>query len=315
MKAEIPETYLDNLIGKKVLLYLSSTPYKQEYLQLPYDYVILNSKELFENRQIDSPIRVVDDKVILMAFDNNKAILILKDHGVKIQCFVGIIDGCCQGGNYECVNTNSFFGRLSPILDDNIYYITEHFGMYSDLADALTNDLGFLNVHYVPTKSFDDSLLFDESVFLSEYLRTLKGVFTIPLKRSKEKTMARTIGSINLMVSHSSIWDHEDDFDCIIYNDLSQEGHENYLPQNHIRDYVPLKQVKNESFQYVLKQAEKNSWKNIALVPYLKGRYQEVIDYCRNWKGKYPERIHFFHLEEKDLSDLKFILDEDKMVI
>lgn len=309
MKTEIPETYLKNLHGKKVLLYLSSTPFKQEYLALPYDYVILNSQELSENEYGEGPIMLVDDKVILMAFDNNKTVRILKEQGVKIQCFVGIIDGCGEGGNYECINTNSFFGRLSPILDDKIYYITDHFGGYSKMEEALVSDLGFLNVHYEPTESFDNSLLFDESVFLSEYLRSLDDVCVIPLARTKMKEIKRTVGKITIILSHASIWDYDKGFDCIIHNDLRCEGHENYFPQNPVRNYIPVHEVQHKTFDKFLEMAENNKWESIAMVTYLKGRYQEVVDACRAWQGDFPTWIHFFYLEQNDLWELKSILD------
>ena len=313
MKTDIPETFLKNLKGKRVLLYLSSTPFKQEYLTIPYDYVILNSNELEETGNLDEPIRIVDDKVILMSFDNNKAVRVLKTHGVKIQCFVGICDGCCEGGNYECINTNSFFGRLSPILDEKIYYITDHFGRYSEKADALTNDLGFLNVHYEATRSFDSSLLFDESVFLSEYHEKHAGIFVIPLKKRNRKTVKRTIGLITVIITHGSIWDYEEGFDCVIHNELIGEVHENYLPPDPVRNYLPVEQIRHKPFEKILEMAEHNKWNSVAMVPFLKGRYQEVVDACRAWQGNHPQWIHFFYLEKDDLKELKSILAEDSM--
>jgi hypothetical protein len=59
--------------------------------------------------------------------DNNDALLHLHQSGLKIHIYVGICDGCCEGGNWECVNENPFFGHvLSLAAPDGMAYFTDH---------------------------------------------------------------------------------------------------------------------------------------------------------------------------------------------
>lgn len=68
---------------------------------------------------------------ILFFWDNNLTLAFLRDMGVQIACFIGNNDGCCEGGNYECVNTASWIKRVADIsTPDGFLYITDHFNFY-----------------------------------------------------------------------------------------------------------------------------------------------------------------------------------------
>lgn len=300
----IDAKFFTNLKGKTVLLYVSSSDIKEEYLQLPYDYVILNNKEYFGN----TDVLIVDNKIILMPFENNMALRLLKDYGVKIQCFVGIVDGCCEGGNdSECVNSNSFFGRLSPILDEKVYYITDHF--YKD-QKGLIERYGFLNVHFEAIHTFDSSLLFDEAVFNSGYFNANGEDHFYPVQRTDALTVEKTIGNINVAVSHASIWDYENEFDCIVYSKLRGDQM-NYLPyENRMRRWYVSLNNKNEEVIYpnpaaLLLDANKYRWERIGSVPIFHGQYDQLIDAIQNFSGDYPKKIHFFHIEGRDMIELR----------
>ncbi len=58
--------------------------------------------------------------------DNNLTLeRIKKDYG-RVHHFVGICDGCCEGGNYECVHNRPFLSRLLQIAAPNMKYSTDH---------------------------------------------------------------------------------------------------------------------------------------------------------------------------------------------
>jgi len=307
MRVKILESYLKNMQGKKVLLYVSSGPYKKEYLSLPYDYVVLTDKIGIIDETTNPQIELYNNKVVMMSMDTNRALRILKENGVKIQCFVGIRDGCNEGGNYECVNTNSFFGRLSPILDNKVYYITDHFDYYRGEIDPLLGKLGFMNVNYENTDSFDDSLLFDESVFFNQYFNSLQDITVIPIQRKDPQTIERMIGKIKVSVSHASVWDYESDLDCIIHGELTHEGNENYFQLKPHRTYLSVQNIIRVP-EYILAQAQLNKWKKIGLIPFMNGQYNGFIEACLNWNAEYPEKLHFFHLEDRDMIELRALI-------
>lgn len=58
--------------------------------------------------------------------DNNLVLDRLQRAGLKVHHFVGICDGCCEGGNYECVHDLPFVTRLLRVAADGMRYSTDH---------------------------------------------------------------------------------------------------------------------------------------------------------------------------------------------
>lgn len=312
-KRDINTAFFSNLKGKTVMLYVSSNSFNEGYLSMPYDYVILNSHTFSGSHDVtESAIKIINDKVIIMPYENNRALRILIDAGVKIMCFVGINDGCSEGGNHECVNSSSFYGRLSPILEDEMYYITDHFDGTKDLY-GLTSKLGFLNTPHKAVESFDPDLItFDENVFYDFPEHKSEHLWFIPLRRSTNsgKNSGRWIGRVNVSTSHDSLWSHEKEFDCIIHGKMNETALRNYLPFPHKRCYLPVDRI-DKNPRWLLEQAMLNKWKRVGLIPYMQGHYEEFLALCEGWQGRYPEHIHFFYLEDRDMEVVRKYIPEN----
>jgi len=111
---------IGNSRQRKVLLYLSAGEnVRPEYVDLPFDYVILSDYTY-------GKFEVRDKKVVMMPYDNNRTIQYLVAAGIQVNCIVAINDGCCEGGNYECVNSAEFFRKLRPVLADECFYVRDH---------------------------------------------------------------------------------------------------------------------------------------------------------------------------------------------
>lgn len=63
---------------------------------------------------------------VLLWEDNNQVLVRLLHAGLKVHHFVGICDGCCEGGNYECVHDRPFVRRLMRVAADGMRYSTDH---------------------------------------------------------------------------------------------------------------------------------------------------------------------------------------------
>lgn len=63
---------------------------------------------------------------LLLWEDNNLVLDRLQRAGLKVHHFVGICDGCCEGGNYECVHDLPFVTRLLRVAADGMRYSTDH---------------------------------------------------------------------------------------------------------------------------------------------------------------------------------------------
>lgn len=58
--------------------------------------------------------------------DNNLTLERLHRARLRIYHFVGICDGCCEGGNHECVHERPFLSRMLPLAAPGMAYTTDH---------------------------------------------------------------------------------------------------------------------------------------------------------------------------------------------
>jgi hypothetical protein len=58
--------------------------------------------------------------------DNNEALARIAYAGWKINSFVGVCDGCQEGGNYECVHNDPFLSKLLGTAAEGMDYFTDH---------------------------------------------------------------------------------------------------------------------------------------------------------------------------------------------
>jgi len=63
---------------------------------------------------------------LLLWEDNNQVLDRLHQAGLQVHHFVGICDGCCEGGNYECVHERPFVRQLMRVAADGMRYSTDH---------------------------------------------------------------------------------------------------------------------------------------------------------------------------------------------
>jgi hypothetical protein len=64
--------------------------------------------------------------------DNNDALARIVRSGWSIDVFVGIRDGCAEGGNYECVHENPFLVKLLAAASNPLTYLTNHSSLLVD---------------------------------------------------------------------------------------------------------------------------------------------------------------------------------------
>ena len=63
---------------------------------------------------------------MLFREDNNQTLQRLAGAGLVVHHFVGICDGCREGGNQECVHERPFLSRLLPLCANGARYFTDH---------------------------------------------------------------------------------------------------------------------------------------------------------------------------------------------
>lgn len=70
--------------------------------------------------------------------DNNQALARIHCAGWEISTFVGICDGCNEGGNYECIHDEPFLSKVLTNAADGMEYITDHSRFLSDYHGGKT---------------------------------------------------------------------------------------------------------------------------------------------------------------------------------
>lgn len=63
---------------------------------------------------------------LLLLEDNNLALGRIRQANAQVHHFIGICDGCCEGGNYECVHESPFVKRLMTVAAQGMRYTTDH---------------------------------------------------------------------------------------------------------------------------------------------------------------------------------------------
>lgn len=132
----------------KVLFYPSSSHSHQGIFNLGYDIFIFSDyypknprmRDEFYTKFKSADSRLVlykstdkcrisrlEEKWVFLYFeDNNKVLKKIQKAGLQLSCFIGLNDGCCEGGNYECVNESIWLKKVFQILENGGLYITDH---------------------------------------------------------------------------------------------------------------------------------------------------------------------------------------------
>jgi HEAT repeat protein len=285
--------YLGNLKGRSVLLYLSSCDFKEEYLHLPYDYIVLNSF-LFRKREQRENIQLVGGKVLLMPFDNEKAIRLMIDAGLVINCFVGIQDGCVDGGNHECINSQTFFSRLSPLIKDECLYITNHlFNYRKPKGNRIHLDFLALTRESIP---FDPACLCREPSDIARWKY-------FKVHHPADEILFFKVGKIHVHVHHESIWDCKESVDGWVIPGYPPYTMDNYVPGFNNREYM----IHRDAMHGMLTWANQNKHNTIASVAFDTdvNMVKKLLPQLTYWTEEYPKCVHFYQLKKNELSLFK----------
>ena len=83
--------------------------------------------ERFENGALLGKLGNQDQFVFIFFQDNNSVLHRLLETKMNLSCFVGVNDGCCEGGNYECVNERKWLNKVFELFGSEVgHYVTDH---------------------------------------------------------------------------------------------------------------------------------------------------------------------------------------------
>jgi hypothetical protein len=269
----------------KVIFYPSSCNYHDKFQDTPYDVVILNSRSIRQQRRIN--------KVYCLNYDNNELLGLFLAKGITISSLIIIRDGCKEGGNYECIAKDGFFGRLMPVMAEKLDYFCDHASFSID----------------VPAR-FEE---FQRPAYLEPFIR-----FSYPLQdvkafhvttRIDEKSFM--LGRIRLKIIQDSIWRglNQSDLTVVKITGSSQWAIRYYLkglmPDEDLsKRFEFVTEPRMTSIEHLLKRADANKLRRLSFMP-MGGRYRRIINEIESWGGDYPQEISFYHLNANDFQQLK----------
>ena len=276
------------------MIYFSCCNFRDELLCLPFDYIILNNKGINDLYHKTGYSQLIANKVITLTFDNERTVRLLINAGIKINCVVGIQDGCEEGGNHECVNSYNFFSRLSAIVNNEFLYITNHYFIKGNPLKR--------SIPYNFFKQNPETLDFDP-LLLTDYCKNIESIFIFNVTKTDPDTQNYKIGQVNVFVHHLSIWDKAAEMDGLIIPEFPFMVRNNFIDE-------PIKEkclLQYDGFSAVLPWALKNKYETIGSIPL--GTDQQmvkiVLDKIENWTELYPKTIHFFHLLKADMANFR----------
>lgn len=271
-----------------VLYYPSSCQYAEEFQDLPFDAVILNSHEMRK------PGR--RDKVYCLDFDNNALLGMLCARNIRVSALVIIRDGCEEGGNYECITRAGFFGRLVPVVTEPFVYSYDH---------------KKCSTHNVPAH-FE---AIDDPAYVSTLRRKsdpFDGSHSFRVTTSAAVERDIVLGQVRVQVIRDSIWRGIEHSDFVVARHFQagpiavEQYLEGRFPNSDWHERIEyVDRAGNRRIRHYLELANERRLSRLLLMPIARGQYQAIVDEIQRWDKEYPQEVIFYHLHSDDYRSIR----------
>lgn len=239
--------------------------------------------------------------IYLIYLDNNEVLELISRFYKFINVYIGVADGCCEGGNYECVNSLPFF--------EKVVKLASPLGL-----DLYIDHSGFLDQY--PQYIFGNLI-----VHSAEILSDLRlGHTRWPTRHyivspHKPLTYVWKYGQIKLTVEFDNILNHLSEMDGIFCSPLCCMIAKHFYGISNKKVSVQKQFFfkpstipgwsANDSFKLVLDQAKKYNWATVGITAFGEQNHKEFLDILKSRSYKEPTWIRLFHLQDDDFSELK----------
>jgi len=292
---------IEEINGKKTLVYFASGPYKNRYELLPYDQIYLVDycfigKGNRNNGSSDRKIQISESgKVFCLGQDCLQAVSYLKQRKIKIDTFISLNEGLYEGGKGGyALNSDMFLGYVMPLLSDDYIHIMNK--TYYCNQFHVTMDLPYLMTEIKEgDKNYLDPFLFSDD----EYHKNHAKVY-----RMKKQTSAEDLNinpNIQISIIQDSIWNHADELDLIAISITPQGQGDFFLGLNKVIS------LRDHTIGQILDFCVREKIERIGFTPWAKNNYSSFIDQIKNHTKEYPNKISLFHLNKRDFNSLKVL--------
>ena len=254
--------------------------------------------------------------------ENNDVLERIKASGNSIACFIGINDGCREGGNYECVNEPKFFSKvLSCAEPDGMTYVTDHTDVLR--KKSLYPDVDFFNKR---APGFYKEFIWDDKYFRCQSISAdFRGYSPSPSDIISEYKIIRLVPEVyeyqgpsaRLTIEHDSIINHLVDLNGVVISPRCKHLIERLKPEfahsiklETVGDYFfrPSKRGNTgsgSSLKQLLQIGIDKNWGVIGTTAFGEGNHIDFFKVVDGWNEGLPRWIRIFHFDMNDFSDIK----------
>lgn len=233
--------------------------------------------------------------------ENNQAIDLITRVAGCLHLFIGVRDGCVEGGNFECVN--------------NLPYIEK----VVKLAPPEGMDL------YLDHSEFFD--LYPEFIFDRKRVQYMQ---KLPLKLNKHplgptrhyhvvehvpEITRWTHGNLTLTIEHDNLVNHYAELDGIVGPAICRKMVNARKKYNQDKFYIPplyffyphLKPgwTAKHSLESIYRVTQERGWRTVGVTAFGQGDHDGFLSIITRWVCENPLWLRFFHLDRDDFQSLK----------
>lgn len=261
-------------------------------------------------------------RVCIFVQENREVLDLLSKHAKRIDCFVGIADGCIEGGNFECVNDSLFFSKVIELTPpEGMEYLTDHVGLLSRQRSRSN-----LESEPHPHERF---ILGDKMISLegrSEIGRNEQQwgpVHLYNVRAHLPVVRDVRVGGIRLSIEHDSITNHLGELDGALVGwrcrelsrRLNPTGCKRVIFKTQLSYYFAPSHSNGwtaaQSLKRILHLSERHGWKCAGTTAFGEGDHSSFYEILSRWKGKCPEHVRIFHFDPEDFKGFVSGLEEN----
>lgn len=252
-----------------------------------------------------------DRWLFLYAEDNGVVLDRLRGADAPITRFVGINDGCREGGNHECVNDRTW---LRAVFDrfprGRGRYVTDHSPVVYPAAHR----------HWHPrAPAPHDELVFDD--WRLDRTRGTAGVRDLtagahgPILRYDVRPHDRSVWAwesetgVTVTLEHDDIANHPDSLDGVVVSRRCRDRLDHFwesLPTHRVVGGWHRGTADALAFtRSVLRWANDHDLSTVGTVAYGRGEHEGMLTAANDWDGAAPDRLRVFFFDDDDFRDVR----------
>lgn len=192
---------------KTLAYFASGTHIDFERLKsIQFDQIILVNHHLSNRR-----IKKLNSRILLLSMDAFEAVDYLQNENIKLDAFISLNEGLCEGGGDYPLNGFYFLSYLTPILKDTYYHIYDPSYYRFDRYFTLATKKAFKDHWFTES---DKMKLTDIGIPIDSFDNLEKAICIKMNKKQSDEFKSKEFS--NLTYVKGNIWEHFSELDLLL---------------------------------------------------------------------------------------------------